>query len=164
MLNYIWAGLIVSSFLFALGYDVRDISGDRYRNGQPLPVELTFPEGHDPAARRVPVEIRIEPAQYASFYGTEQAPAASYSGYLLQTKEGTQLRFAAGSKLPEPLATIGKVSRSRDEELQGQAGRVPPAAGDGRRRLRAGPLREAERDRLRGARLREDRARRSRSV
>jgi spore maturation protein A len=120
MLNYIWAGLIISSFIFALGYDVRDIAGDKYRNEQPLPVELVFPEGYDPGARRVPVEIRIQPQQYASFYRTEQAPAASYPGYLLQTKEGTQLRFAAGAKLPEPLATIGKVSKSRDEELQGR--------------------------------------------
>jgi spore maturation protein A len=128
MLNYIWAGLIISSFVFALGYDVRDISGDRYRNGQPLPVTLAFPEGYDPAARRVPVEIRIEPRQYAGFYRTEQVPAGSYAGYLLQTKEGTQLRFAAGAKLPEPLATIGKVSKSRDEELQGRLLGFTPAA------------------------------------
>jgi spore maturation protein A len=120
MLNYIWAGLIVTSFLFAIGYDARDIAGDRYRNGQPLPIALAFPQGYDSAARRVPVEIRIEPRQYASFYHTEEAPAASYPGYLLQTKEGTQLRFEAGAKLPEPLATIAKVSSSRDQELQGR--------------------------------------------
>jgi spore maturation protein A len=120
MLNYIWAGLIVSSFLFALGYDVRDSTGDRYRNGQPLPVALAFPEGYDSAARRVPVEIRIDPLQYASFYETEERPAESYPGYLLQSRDGRQLRFGAGAKLPEPLATIGKVSRSRDEELQGR--------------------------------------------
>ncbi len=111
MLNYIWAGLIISSFLFALGYDIRDISADKYRNGKPLPVELTYPEGQDPSARRVPVAIRIEPGQYTSFYGTEQAPDSSYSGYLLQTKEGTQLRFAAGSKLPEPLATLTRLAK-----------------------------------------------------
>jgi spore maturation protein A len=132
MLNYIWAGLIVSSFVFALGYDVRDVAGDKYRNGQPLPVELVFPEGYDPAARRVPVEIRIEPRQYAGFYRTEQAPAASYAGYLLQTQEGTQLRFDSEAKLPEPLATIGKVSRSRDDELQGRlVGFTPPAPAAG---------------------------------
>jgi spore maturation protein A len=119
MLNYIWAGLIISSLLFAVAYDIRDISGDKYRNGQSLPVELAFPEGYDSAARRVTVEIRIAPDQFASFYRADQAPAPSYSGYLLQTKEGTQVRFAAGSKFPEPLATIGKVSRSRDDELQG---------------------------------------------
>jgi spore maturation protein A len=127
MLNYIWAGLIVSSFVFALWRDVDDLTGDRYRNGQPLPVVLAFPEGYDSAARRVPVEIRIEPGQYASFYRTEQRPAPSYPGYLVQTQEGIQLRFGAGAKLPEPLATIGKVSRSRDEELQGRlVGFTPP--------------------------------------
>ena len=133
MLNYIWAGLIISSFLFAIGYDARDIAGDRYRNGQPLPVTLSFPEGYDPAARRVPVEIRIQPAQYGDFYRTAETPAASYPGYLLQTRAGAQLRFQAGAKLPEPLATIGKVSKSRDDEAQGRVvgfvpGGTPPIA------------------------------------
>jgi hypothetical protein len=45
MLNYIWAGLIVSAFVFALGYDANDLARDTYRNGQPLPVELAFPKG-----------------------------------------------------------------------------------------------------------------------
>jgi spore maturation protein A len=132
MLNYIWAGLIVSSFLFAIGNDASDLARDRYRNGQPLPVVLTFPQGYDSAARRVPVEVRIDPRQYASFYQTDTsaAPAASYPGYLLQTREGTQLRFAAGAALPEPLATIGKVSSSRDQELQGRLV-GPPAAASG---------------------------------
>jgi spore maturation protein A len=120
MLNYIWAGLIISAFVFALGNDIGDLRRDTYRNGQPLTVALTYPEGYDPAARRVPVEIRIDSAQYASFYGTVEKPAPMYTGYLLQTREGRQLRFDAGAKLPEPLATIGKVSKSRDDELQGR--------------------------------------------
>jgi spore maturation protein A len=120
MLNYIWAGLIVTSFVFALGYDVSDITADRYRNGQPLAVELSFPQGYDSASRRVPVEIQVDPAGYRSFYHTEAAPSGTYRGYLLQSQAGTQLRFAADAKFPEPLATIAKVSRSRDEELQGR--------------------------------------------
>jgi spore maturation protein A len=120
MLNYIWAGLIISAFVFALGNDIGDLRRDTYRNGQPLTVALTYPEGYDPAARRVPVEIRIDSAQYAGFYGTVEKPAPMYTGYLLQTREGRQLRFDAGAKLPEPLATIGKVSKSRDDELQGR--------------------------------------------
>jgi spore maturation protein A len=127
MLNYIWAGLIVTSFVFALGYDIRDIAADRYRNGQPLPLTLAFPEGYDASARRVPVEIRIDPRGYGEFYRTDQVPAASYGGYLLQSRDGVQLRFAKDSKLPEPLATIGKVSRSRDEELQGEVVGFTPA-------------------------------------
>jgi spore maturation protein A len=128
MLNYIWAGLIVSSFVFALGYDVRDIAADRYRNDQPLPVELAFTERYDPAARRVPVQIRIDGAGYGRFYRTGTRPAATWAGYLLQTQEGVQLRFDAGASLPEPLATIAGVSRSRDGELQGRlTGFAPPA-------------------------------------
>jgi spore maturation protein A len=128
MLNYIWAGLIICAFVFALGYDVRDITADRYRNGEPLPVELVFPSGYDPTARHLPVEIRIEPRRYAEFYRTGQVPAASYPGHLLQTREGTQLRFDAKARLPEPLATIAKVSKSREDELQGRlVGFTPPA-------------------------------------
>jgi spore maturation protein A len=119
MLNYIWAGLIVSSFLFALGYDIRDLGADRYRNGEPLPLALSFPQGYDPKARRVPVEIRIDSAQYARFYGSGAGASKQYPGYLLQSREGIQVRFEKGAEFPEPLATIAKVSRSRDEELQG---------------------------------------------
>jgi spore maturation protein A len=125
MLNYIWAGLIVSSLLFAIGYDVGDLRHDRYRNGQPLPVELAFPDGYDAGARRVPVEIGIDAGEYARFYDTEQQPAPAYAGYLLQTQEGVQLRFEAGAALPEPLATIAGVSKSRDDELQGRLTAFP---------------------------------------
>jgi spore maturation protein A len=128
MLNYIWAGLIISSLVFAIGSDVGDIGADRYRNDQPLPVELYFPDGYDRAARQVPVEIRIDAGEYARFYDTEVRPAESYSGYLLQTREGIQLRFDAGSTLPEPLATISRVSQSRDGELQGRLVRFDPPA------------------------------------
>jgi spore maturation protein A len=120
MLNYIWAGLIISSLLFAVGTDLGDINSDRYRNDQPLPVELSFPEGYDPAARDVPVTIRIDPGEYARFYGTEAGPATSYAGHLRQTREGIQLRFEADASLPDPLATIAKFSKSRADELQGR--------------------------------------------
>jgi len=133
MLNYIWAGLIISAFVFAVGYDVRDLTSDAYRNGEPLPVALAFPSGYDTAARRVPVDIRIDPRRYAEFYrlgSGAAAPAASYPGYLLQTLEGVQLRFAADAQLPQPLATIAQVSESRDKELQGRlVGFTPPAPG-----------------------------------
>jgi spore maturation protein A len=119
MLNYIWAGLIVSSLAFAVVYDIGDLAADRYRNGDPLPVELAFPEGYDPSARRVPVEIGIDPTGYEAFYGTTEPPAATYTGHLLQTSDGTQLRFDSSSALPEPLATIRNASHSSDEELQG---------------------------------------------
>ncbi len=130
MLNYIWAALIVSSLLFAGGYDISDIARDTYRNGQALPVELELLEPYDPADRFVALAIHIDPQSYARFYGTPEPTQRSYAGSLVQTAEGRQLRFDAGSSLPEPLTTIGSVSRSNDGELQGTLVEFgPPAAG-----------------------------------
>jgi spore maturation protein A len=129
MLNYIWAGLIVTSLVFALVNDVADLARDTYRNDQPLPVQLGFPAGYDPAARRLPVQITIDGNAYGAFYGTEARPEGAYAGTLVRTEEGTQLRFDASVALPEPLATIQGVSQSNDGELQGElVGFTPPPA------------------------------------
>jgi spore maturation protein A len=119
MLNYIWAGLIASSLLFAIGYDAKDLARNTYRNGEGLPVRMTLPSGDDGQARRVDVRIQIDPETYAAFYDTEARPAASYDGYVIRSEDGVQLRFAADSELPEPLSTIQGSSRSQDGELQG---------------------------------------------
>ena len=140
MLNYIWAALIVSSFVFALGYDVRDLTVDTYRNGEPLSVEIAFPAGYDGASRELPVEVRIDPDEYQRFYRTEESPSASYSGILVQTDEGRQLRVDSGASLPEPLATIQGVSRSNEGELQGRLGDFPEPAGGLQGAIGAGPV------------------------
>ena len=135
MLNYIWAGLIVMSLMFAGGSDARDLALDPYRNGSALPLLLDFPEGYDPSAREQPVEIRISPQEYGRFYGTAARPEASYRGRLMQGDAGRVLRFDARASLPEPLATIATVSRSNDQELQGalvRFGREGAAPLDGR--------------------------------
>ena len=130
MLNYIWAALIVSSFVFALAYDIGDISGDRYRNGAPMPLELVFPDGYEESSRSTDVRIRLDGSAYAAHYAVPEAGDATFDGTLIQTEDGTQLRFSSSSSsaLPEPLATIAGVSRSDDDELQGALmGFVPGA-------------------------------------
>ena len=52
MLNYIWAGLIIVSLVFALASDVGDIVGDTYRNADPLPVRIEFERPFDAEAPR----------------------------------------------------------------------------------------------------------------
>jgi spore maturation protein A len=42
MLNYIWLGLIIIGVAVAVALDVNDISTDKYRNNQPLAVEVQF--------------------------------------------------------------------------------------------------------------------------
>ena len=143
MLNYIWATLVISSFVFALGYDIQDIAHDKYRNDQPLPVALSFPQGYDRSARNLPVAIRIDPREYRALYGVEAQPDTSYAGQLVQTREGSQIRFPADATLPEPLATIAGVSKSRDDELQGRVTgwRWVSAAPEARAGLRFEPVR-----------------------
>ena len=130
MLNYIWSGLLVLSLVFALWSDVGDLAVDPYRNGQALPVEVIVPADYLPDARTVDVTVRIDPAGYQAFYGTERAPdVATYGGTLLQTEEGRQLRFDPSAQLPEPLATIATVSQSNDGGLQGTLDSFGPPAG-----------------------------------
>ena len=132
MLNYIWAALLISAFVFAGVSDIGDLSRDTYRNGQPLPVVLEFPEGTAATGGRTPVRIRINAGVYQDFYGTDESPLASYDGVLLRTGEGMVLRFDAGAALPEPLETIRGVSRSNDDELQGTVeGFLTPVLGLG---------------------------------
>lgn len=119
MLNYIWAGLVVTSFVFALGYDLHDLATDAYRNGAPLPVEIAFPEGYDADVPEQPVRVLLDGAGYRTFYGTDVEPATAYDGILLSSEAGRQLRFGGPGALPEPLATIRGVSQSGEGELQG---------------------------------------------
>ncbi len=128
MLNYIWAGLIISSLVFALVTDARDLAQDTYRNGQALPVVVAFPEGYDPGARRQGVEVRVDGMAVAELYETDAVPTAQYAGVLLQTQDGQQLQFAKDVSLPEPLATIRSVTSRRNNDLRG---RVELAAAPG---------------------------------
>ncbi len=119
MLNYIWAGLIIFSLVFAIIADVRDLARDPYRNDQPLPLTVVFPDGYDLQARHLPVEVRLDTAALRSFYGQPVAVADAYPGTLVQTREGRQLRFAEGGNLPEPLSTIRSTTSARDNDLRG---------------------------------------------
>lgn len=53
MLNYIWAGLIIISLVFALTTDIKDISENTYQNGIPQKVIVRFPKNelHDQTQR-----------------------------------------------------------------------------------------------------------------
>ena len=128
MLNYIWAGLIISSLVFALANDTRDLARDTYRNGKPLPVTVYFPSGYDPAERQQAVEVEVAPATLAEYPGAETTLPLRWSGILVVGEDGRELRFAADGDLPEPLSTIRRVTSSRANDLRGTTG-LDPGAG-----------------------------------
>ncbi len=134
MLNYIWAGLIVFSLVFALATDVRELVTDRFRTGAPLPTTLAFPDGFDPDARRQRVVVRLDSSAYRRhFPQAEAAPDTAYAGTLVQTREGRQVRVGGrrvdggeAAPLPEPLATMRAVqARDAGDPLQATVGALP---------------------------------------
>lgn len=120
MLNYIWAGLIVLSLVFALVVDISDLSRDTYRNGTPLPVTVAFPEGYSSEARRVVVSVRVDSAGLSSHFGQPVAATGSYPGELIQAQAGREIHFAKDVAIPEPLATIRSMTSERDNDLRGR--------------------------------------------
>jgi spore maturation protein A len=120
VLNYIWGGLIVSSLVFALVTDVRDLASDRYRNGDPLETRLVLDEPFDPGVRRHPVRVHIDPEFYAAFYSDAGVPDSTYDGILITSRAGVEVRFADETPLPEPLSTIRSFTAKRENELRAE--------------------------------------------
>lgn len=127
MLNYIWAGLIVFSLVFALVADTRDLARDTYRNGAPLPVRLAFPDGYDAEAPRQPVTVLLDADAYGQFYRTDARPDSAYAALLIRTADGLQVRLDAEQTLPEPLATVAAATNRDSEQLQGTFVAAPGA-------------------------------------
>jgi spore maturation protein A len=119
MLNYIWAGLVILSLVFALVADLGDLRHDAYRNGLPVPVTLAFPGGYDPGARTLAVTVRADSTSLSAFYGRPVSVAPGYAGTLLQNTDSREIRFAKDAALPEPLATIRGMISERDNDLRG---------------------------------------------
>lgn len=106
MLNYIWGGLIVFSLVFALVSDIGDFSSDRYRNDSPVPVLVTFDEPYDATARRQAVTVTIAAESFSRHFDVPVETTSEWSGTLLQTDDGREVRFAQDAAIPEPLGTI----------------------------------------------------------
>jgi spore maturation protein A len=124
MLNYVWAGLIIFSLLFAAIYDAQDLVTDTYRNGESFELTLEF-DGPPAENRRLPVTVDVDEDYYRAFYGegmrgARESPAAAYEGVLITTQEGRQLRFAQDADVPEPWSTIREMTSERDNDMRGR--------------------------------------------
>ena len=124
MLNYIWAGLIVFSLVFAIIFDARDLARDTYRNGDPLTLEIAFPRDYDANSRRQNVVVTILPEEYARHYGLnpdelESGGSISTEGTFIRSQDGIELRFASNMALPAPIATIRQITSSEEDGLRG---------------------------------------------
>ncbi len=141
MMNWIWAGLIALSLLFAVGRDIADLSRDTYRNGDAVPLSLSVAEDQAPDAGAWTGTVTFDPAAYAEHFGVAEnelpdleeafevtlirADNAGGEGETENAEEGDEgnqdnqeaakieVRFAEGAALPEPLLTAATF---RDED------------------------------------------------
>ena len=118
MLNYIWAGLILASLVFALWSDASDLHNHTYANGVPLASTITYHNNADVDSRDANVDVKIEPAEYANHFGASESLAASYPATVTSTHIGQAqhfiLRFAKDANLPPRLAAMRDVSDAKE--------------------------------------------------
>lgn len=132
VLNYIWAGLIVLSLVFAVASDVRDLSGDTYRNGRPLPVALDLAAPFDQTADTQAATLRLDAGAFRDHFGADSTatPDSAYAATLRRTEGGYELRLdEADASLPAPLDAIRDATNPRDKILQGRLARIEVGAG-----------------------------------
>ncbi len=123
MLNYIWAGLIVLSLVFALGSDTRDLARGTYRNGESLPVAIDLAAPFDATAREQAATLRLDAGAFRDHFGTDGTPDSAYAATLRKTQAGYEIRLDdADASLPAPLDVIRDATNPRDKVLQGRLG------------------------------------------
>jgi spore maturation protein A len=103
MLNYIWAGLIIISLVFAVTQDVMDLVQDPYQNGKEHTIELTFPENGDPDKRQT-VRFRIQ--------GHEGTFEAAWRPY----EDNPEMIIRVDDDMPELWLNIAQDQDARNKE------------------------------------------------
>ena len=127
MLNYIWAGLIVLSLVFAVASDVRDLSRDTYRNGEPLPVAIDLAAPFSREADTQAATLRIDAGAFRDHFGTDSTatPDSAYAATVRRVEGGYELRLDdAEATLPAPLDAVRDATNPRDKVLQGRLARI----------------------------------------
>jgi spore maturation protein A len=103
MLNYIWAGLIIISLVFAVTKDVMDLVQDPYHNGKEHQIEIIFPENGDPDKRQT-VRFRIQ--------GHEGTFEAAWRPY----EDNPEMIIQVDEEMPELWRNIAQDQDSRNKE------------------------------------------------
>lgn len=103
-MNYIWAGLISLSLLFAMVNDLRDYAIDTYENGKERNIVLQFPRNPDLKERQ---SVQFQLPNDSIFYEATWRPTSS----------GVEMLIPVTENLPDAWEQIAKQQDARDKEI-----------------------------------------------
>jgi spore maturation protein A len=103
-MNYIWAGLIILSLVFAMVNDVGDLIGNTYENDLERRLELVFPENAD-----------LEKRQEIAFRIT--GDTLLYNATWRPTSAGNEILIPVGQNLPSHWLQVAANQDARDKQI-----------------------------------------------
>lgn len=103
MLNYIWAGLIIFSLLFAVASDASDYFTDAFKNGHEITLEIDLPQNAD-LQRRQLVEFRI----------SGQEAYGSFPAQWFPSEDEAELVIPVSESMPEHWQNVAANQDARD--------------------------------------------------
>lgn len=124
-MNYLWAGLILFSLVFALWNDIGESVADRYANRRLLPATLVIPPPVATSKPPATVSIRIDPEAYAGHFHVAP-PGKGWSDLSGELVDG-ELRITSPA-LPSPLAEMRKFLDEENKVLRARVLDLPTGA------------------------------------
>lgn len=121
MLNYVWLGLLILGIAVALTTDIIDQSQNKFRNGDPLPVEIRFDEKFSTdESKSYDAEIEIKSGEYNDFYDVQtDKDIVQKAKITVEPKKGNVLLFfTVDENTPKFWKEMAKIG-GKDNDLTG---------------------------------------------
>ncbi len=118
MLNYVWLGLLVLGIGAAVSTDIIHKSQNKFRNNQPLPVQIEFSSPFDKSIDKTyDVKILVKQSDFNSFYAEDISEDILIEGKLAYNhkEEKTSLFFKTNSNSPEVWQDMASVTGEKDD-------------------------------------------------
>lgn len=121
MLNYVWLTLIILGIGTAIYTDISEQAENKYRNGEPLHVEIIFNDSTSIAVDGAyDAKIKVEANTFNKFYGTLLKSDVFVKSKISvsKAKEKIGVYFKVGDNAPEMWKYMAKIS-GKDDDLLG---------------------------------------------
>jgi len=121
MLNYVWLGLLILGIGTALTTDIMDQSDNKYRNGDPLPIEIVFDDSTSiETDGAYSAKIKVKANDFNKFYGVFQNNDVNVSGKISvnKSKDIMSVFFKVSETSPDMWKYMAKIS-GKDDDLLG---------------------------------------------